>query len=33
MPMAVKCLFPDVYINPINTAVINLADEWMICEN
>ena len=22
-----KCLFPDVYINPINTAVINLADE------
>ena len=33
MLITARCQLPDVQINPMNIAVINLADEGLICEN
>ena len=33
MPITVRCLPPDVEIQAINTDLIALADEEMICAN
>ena len=33
MPITVRCLPPEVKKIAINTVVVNLKDEEMICEN